>query len=237
MQLSKIIFSLLITIYGLAPSIDAKAQEIKPKATIAEFMATHLSLFAGLNESKQNINTGNFDSKFNYLLSDNQNNVFKPGFFIGFRFDSKPENKNKFDLSISYNKITTGTNYTNFKNLIPFVQNMSRFKADDHLSFLSFNVHYKKNIFTDHNNKRKYYLIAGPSASIRLSDQSEDNQASSNYQSFILNGDFGAEIENTSNYTLFIHYKQSLNSLTKNTIKTNLNVFEVGILFKASDLF
>jgi hypothetical protein len=227
MQKPKFIYPLLFLFISIFTVLESKAQ----------FLKKNLSLFAGLIESKQNINTGNFSSKFNYRLSDYQNNVYKPGYFFGFRIEENSSNKHKINFSLSYHQMATGTNYNDAKYLSPFTQAISNYKADDHFSMLAMNVHYKREVFTDHNEKRKYFLIAGPSVSIRLSNQTEDNQAYNNYTLASLNGDVGAEIENKSSYTLFVHYKQPLTSFTKNEINTRLSSLSIGILFKASELF
>jgi hypothetical protein len=227
MQLPKFITPFLFVFISIVIASESKAQ----------FLENHLSLYAGLNGSKQNINTGNFNSKFNYRLADYQTNVYKPGYFFGFRIESKSNFKDKINFSLGYHQMASGTNYNDAKNLSPFTHPSSHYKADDHFSMLAMNVHYKRQIFTDHNEKRKYFLIAGPSVAIRLSDQSEDNQVYNNYNRANINIDFGAEIENTDSYTLFMHYKQPLTSFTKNEINTRLSSLEIGILFKASELF
>jgi hypothetical protein len=227
MQKPKFIYPLFFLFISIFNVLDSKAQ----------FLKNNLSLFAGLNESKQNINTGNFSSKFNYRLVDYQSNAYKPGYFFGFRFEENSNNKDKINFSLSYHQMATGTNYNDAKFLSPFPQAISNYKADDHFSMLAMNVHYKREIFTDHNEKRKYFLIAGPSVSIRLSNQTIDNQAYNNYTLANINGDFGAEIENNNSYTLFVHYKQPLTSFTKNEINTRLSSLSIGILFKASELF
>jgi hypothetical protein len=227
MQLSKPIYSILFLFVCICTTLNSNAQYLKG----------HLSFFAGLNESKQDINTGSFNSKYNYRLADYQKNLYKPGYFIGLRIEENANTQDKFTFSLSYQQIATGTNYKNTATLIPFTVASSYFKADDHFSNLDLNVHFKKLVFTDHHEKRKLFIIVGPSTSIRLSNQSEDNQIYNNYRRMVLNGDVGAEIENNSSYTLFIHYKQPLTSFTTNDVNTKLSSFQMGILFKANELF
>ncbi len=227
MPLPKFIYPLFFLFISIFTVLDSNAQ----------FLKNNLSLFAGLNEAKQNINTGNFSSKFNYRLADYQSNAYKPGYFFGFRLEENSNNKDQINFSLSYHQMATGTNYHDAKFLSPFTQAISNYKADDHFSLLAMNVHYKREIFIDHNEKRKYFLIAGPSVFIRLSNQTIENQANNNYNLAYLNGDVGAEIENKSSYTLFVHYKQPLTSFTKNEINTRLSSLSIGILFKASELF
>ena len=113
----------------------------------------------------------------------------------------------------------------------------SKFKADDNFFIMNINSHYKKQIFSDKIEKRKFYLVAGPSIDIRLSKQSEDNQVYNNYRNIALKADLGIEFDNQTYYTLFIHYKQAITSFTKQPITTNLNNFELGTIIKASDIF
>jgi hypothetical protein len=227
MQLSKTIYSILFLVVSICITLNSKAQYLKG----------HLSFFAGLNESKQAINTGSFNSKYNYRLADYQKNLYKPGYFLGLRFEENANTQDKFTFSLSYQQIATGTNYKHTEFLSPFTAASSYFKADDHFSNLDLNVHFKKLVFTDHQQKRKLFIIVGPSSSIRLSNQSEDNQIYNNYRRMVLNGDVGAEIENNSSYTLFMHYKQPLTSFTMNNINTRLSSLQIGILFKANELF
>jgi hypothetical protein len=53
----------------------------------------------------------------------------------------------------------------------------------------------------------------------------------------MLKADIGLEFDNKSYYTLFLYYKQGINSITKSPISTNMNSLELGMKTKASDLF
>jgi len=233
----KQVYTIIILFLSFGLTHTLNAQEKKPQKGFSYFIENQVSLLAGLNISKQDINVGDYSSKFNYQLADYQNNTFKAGYFFGFRIDAKNKLKDKFDVSISFNKLSTGTNYKDAKSLTPFLGSFSTFKADDNFLILNLNTHYKKQILTSHTNNRNLYLIAGPSIDIRLSNQSEDNQVYKTYRNFIIKADVGVEFDNQSYYTLFIHYKQPLSSFTIQPIKTNLNSLEIGTVFKINDLF
>jgi len=113
----------------------------------------------------------------------------------------------------------------------------SNFKADDQFFTLSMAAHYKKMLVFGDTLRRKFYVIGGPSLDTRLSGQSADNLVNNNYNRFILRADIGLEFDNQSYYTLFMHYRQGLNSFTKSPIRTTLNSVQFGIMIKASDLF
>lgn len=233
----KIIYVLFIIHISLLFTCTLNAQGNKPEKNLAYFLENRLSLFAGLNMSKQNIHVGNFNSRFNYNLEDFQNNTFKAGYFIGFRVDNNESLKNKYDFSISLNKIVAGTNYKDINTLDPFLGTFSKFKADDNFFIINVNTHYKKQIFTDKENKRKLYVIVGPSIDIRLSNQSIDNQVYKTYRNHLFKGDIGLEFDNQTYYTLFAHYKHALHSFSQQPIITNLNTIELGTIIKASDIF
>jgi len=231
----KQVFTLIILLlfFGLTDTLNAQGD--KSLKGFSHFVTNQVSLLAGLNISQQVINVGDYSSKFNYSIIDYQNNTFKAGYFFGFRIDGNTELKDKFDFSISFNKLITGSNYRDTKGLLPFLGNFSAFKADDHFFMLNLNTHYKKQVVSS--KKRKLYLVAGPSIDIRLSNQSEDNQVYKTYRNYIIKADVGVEFDNQSYYTLFIHYKQPLSSFTIPPIKTNLSSLEFGTIFKINDLF
>jgi hypothetical protein len=237
MKTYKISYVLLIILSTFIFSVQLNAQVKGSQKSFALFLENRLSIFAGINMSKQNINPGTYNSRFNYDLSNYQNNIFKSGYFFGFRIDDLKQLNNKYDFSVSLNKIVSGSNYKVANNLDPFLGSFSKFKADDNFFIMNINSHYKKQIFSDKIEKRKFYLVAGPSIDIRLSKQSEDNQVYNNYRNIALKADLGIEFDNQTYYTLFIHYKQAITSFTKQPITTNLNNFELGTIIKASDIF
>ena len=207
------------------------------KKPFTYFSENKLYLLGGMNASKQNITTGDYNSSFNYVLSDYNMNTFKPGYFAGIRIDGKYKHVHDYSLLISLNKINPGLNYKENIDLSPFLGGFTKFKADDQFFTLSLALHYKKLIDLGDTSKRKFYIVMGPSFDTRLSDQSVDNLVKKNYHQLLLRGDLGFEFDNHSYYTLFFHYKQGLSSFTKSPIKTNLNTVEVGMMLRASDLF
>jgi hypothetical protein len=218
----------------------AKAKQDLDKTwdkTFVNFTDNNVFLLAGMSFSKQTVTTGNYASSFNYNLGDYNKNVFKPGYYAGFRVDGKYNQKHNYSFAVSLNKLATGTNYKQAGELPLFIGNFSNFKADDQFFNLSLAAHYKKLLIVGDTAKYKFYVVAGPSLDTRLSAQSADNLVNNNYQRFLLRGDLGVEFDNNGYYTLFLHYKQGISSFTKAPIKTNINSVELGMVIKASDLF
>ena len=202
-----------------------------------DFTDNDVYLRAGINFSKQNIKAAGYNSSFNYDLSDYNKNVFKPGYYGGFTVDGKYKKKHAYSFAFSLNKIAAGTNYKDAGTLAPFIGSFSHFKANDQFFTLSMAAHYKKILPIADTTKYKFYIIAGPSLDTRLSGQSADNLVNNNYQRFMLKADIGLEFDNNTYYTLFLHYKQGISSITKSPIRTNLNSVELGVKIKANDLF
>ena len=196
----------------------------------------NIYVLSGIGFSKQYINTGSYNSIFNYVLQNN-NAAFKPGYFAGFRVDGIYKEKHLYSFAFSLDKISSGTSYSSSKSLEPFIGNFSRFKADDQFLNFSIAAHYKKLLPFKPNERTLFYVVAGPSIDTRLSGQSADNLVNNNYRRFLLRADIGLEYENQSFYTLFMHYKQGVTSFTKSPISTHLNTLEIGLMIKASDLF
>ncbi len=202
-----------------------------------DFTDNDVFLTAGINFSKQNIKAGGYNAPFNYDLSDYNKNVFKPGYYAGFTVDGKFKQNHAYSFAFCLNKIATGTNYKDAGTLAPFIGSFSHFKADDQFFTLSIAAHYKKLIPITDTAKYKFYVIAGPSLDTRLSGQGADNLVNNNYQRFMLKADIGLAFDNKSYYTLFLHYRQGINSITKSPISTNMNSLELGMKIKASDVF
>ena len=196
----------------------------------------NIYVLSGIGFSKQYINTGSYNSIFNYVLQNN-NAAFKPGYFAGFRVDGIYKEKHLYSFAFSLDKISSGTSYSSFTSLEPFIGNFSKFKADDQFFNFSIAAHYKKLLPFKPNERTLFYVVAGPSIDTRLSGQSADNLVNNNYRRFLLRADIGIEYENKSFYTLFMHYKQGVTSFTKSPISTHLNSLEIGLLMKASDIF
>ena len=205
--------------------------------TFLNFKDNNISLLGGLSLSKQNISAANFNSNFIYNLNDYNKNVFKPGYFTGFRVDGKYNEKHLYSFAFSLNNISTGTNYKQSKSENHLIGSYSNFKADDHFFTLNMSAHYKKLLLISDTSKYKFYAVAGPSIHTRLSGQSVDNLVTDAYHLFFITADLGVEFDNQSFYTLFMHYHQGVNSMTKNPIKTSFNSLEIGIMIKARDLF
>ena len=196
----------------------------------------NIYVLSGIGFSKQYINTGSYNSIFNYVLQNN-NAAFKPGYFAGLRVDGIYKEKHLYSFAFSLDKISSGTSYSSSTSLEPFIGNFSRFKADDQFLNFSIAAHYKKLLPFKPNERTLFYVVAGPSIDTRLSGQSADNLVNNNYRRFLLRADIGIEYENKSFYTLFMHYKQGVTSFTKSPISTHLNSLEIGLLMKASDIF
>ena len=166
-----------------------------------------------------------------------QNNTFKPGYFIGLRLDGSNESKNNFDLSVSFHQYNSGTNYIDTPHLTPFIGSFTNYKADDKLTVLNVSANYKRLINNHSTSNSSLYFLIGPSIDFRLSDQTSDNHIQDNYKKIAAYANIGIEFNNQTYYSLFIHYKQAINSLTNNSIKTSLSVFELGTVFTLSDIF
>jgi hypothetical protein len=198
---------------------------------------TTLSLLAGVNFSKQSVSADGYTSNFNYNITENNNDLFKPGFFVGARIDGTYQQQHDYSLAVSLNKLTTGIGYTSYSKIPPYMGRFTSFKGEDNLLLLNVAAHYKKLIPIGDRVRYQMYVVAGPSVEINIGSTSIDNQVSDAYKKIFLKGDIGLEFNNRSNYNLFFHYHQSLSSLTGASIKTNLNSFEFGMMTKVKDLF
>jgi len=200
-----------------------------------DFTDNKVMLMAGMNFAKQNIRANDYTSPFIYAVE--QKNVFKPGFFGGFRVDGKYKEKHPYAVAFTLNKYVAGANYKESKPVEPFIGGFSNFKAAEQSLSLNMTALYKKLIPISDTSKYQFYVVAGPSLDIRLSGQGIDNQVNNNYRKMFLRAQIGVEFENKDFYTLFFHYKQGFHSITKSPIQTGFNNFDLGMLIKASDLF
>jgi hypothetical protein len=194
-------------------------------------------LITGMNFNKQTITLNDYNSRFNYDLNDYQKNLYNPAYFLGFRWETKHVNNHKFSFTAMLSKIATGNNYKDVNKLSPFINNYSKFLAEDQFLMLNLSAYYKQLIPINDTSKYRLYFIIGPTINTRLSDQSADNQINNNYNKYYISGDGGIEFNNQSFYTLFVHYKYALNSFTKAPLITNLNSVELGTMIKLSDIF
>ena len=233
MRKSCAVFCLLaITIFNF----KAEAQNITASSKLSSIY-NKTYLFAGFGLAKQQVHSGNYISPFNYDLSDYDKNMFKPGYLLGARFESRFQDKFDYALSFSLNKLASGAVYKDPASIQPFIGKFTHFKADDQMLNANISALYKKHLAIGDRTKFNWYVVGGPSLDIRLSNQTEDNIALNAYKPIILSGKIGAEFNNRSYYTLFFHYKQSLHSITNSPINTSINGFELGMMVKASDIF
>ena len=200
-----------------------------------DFTDNEVLLLAGMNFAKQNIRANGYTSPFVYEVE--QKNVYKPGFMAGFRVDGKYKEKHPYAFAFSLNRFAAGAHYKEVKTLDPFIGSFSNFKATEQLFTLDMTALYKKIIPITDTAKYKFYVVAGPSLAMRLSGQSLDNQVNNHYRKLFLSAQLGLEFNNNDYYTIFFHYKQGLHSITRSSIQTGFNNFELGMLIRASDLF
>jgi hypothetical protein len=233
---------IVVLLLAISPQL-LSAQNIFTKAKtaitskISKVDGCGLFLFGGMDLAKQNISTGAYTSAFNYNLSNYSNNAFKPGFYAGISAQTSYVKNHAFSVDLSLHRMSTGTNFKESVGLQPFLGTFSQFKADNIFWMFNTAVHYKQILNITDTSKFKLRFVLGPSLDTRLSAQSEDNIAHSNYHKFVLKGDIGLEFSNRNYYTFFIHYKQGLSSFTASPIHTSLNSFDFGMLVKASDFF
>jgi len=197
---------------------------------------TTVSLMAGASFSKQTVDAGGFKSNFNYVYSDIAEDVYKMGYLGGVRVDGLIKKKHEYSVSFSVSQIASGANYSSSSSLTPLVGSFSTFKAEDRFWVMNVAGHYKKLLPLGNLQKYKFYVVGGPSMDARLSKASLDNQATNAYRKIFLKADLGLEFSNRSLYTLFFNYQQSIGSITKKPIKTNLNSFQLGIIIKAKKI-
>jgi len=89
--------------------------------TFVDFKNNEVYVFGGLSLSKQNITTGNYNSNFNYDLSNYNKSAYKPGYTAGVRIDGLFREKHLYSFIFSLDKLATGTEYKNSTSLSPFL--------------------------------------------------------------------------------------------------------------------
>jgi hypothetical protein len=203
----------------------------------SKFLDTKLYLYAGMNLGLQTIQSNSYNSPFNYILEDIEQDTYKAGYLVGARMDITTKNRKEFAFGISLQKLNTGTHYEASTRILPFINNFSQFKADEQLVTLNISTLYKKIIPITDTNKLKLYFLIGPNLDLRLSEQSEENQVSNAYHKLFISSDIGIELDNQSFYTLFFHYKRNLTPINQTPIQNIFNRFEVGVMIKANDIF
>ena len=235
-------FSLLICLFFAHNALLSQTNlpvtnKIEKKSSFSKLIKNNLYLTAGMNFSKQIISLNSYSSKFIYDLNNYNKNLYKPGYFIGIRYEGNSKRSQKMIYAMSLAKVVAGSKYLDGLNLPPLLKYFTPFKADDQLVIMSLASYYKQEFPFGDLNKYKLSLIIGPSMNIRLSEQSPDNLINKNYKHIFFSGDGGIEFNNTSFYTLFVHYKIALNSFTKAPINSYMNSLEIGTIIKASDIF
>lgn len=235
-------FSILICLFLAHTPIFSQTNfsSVSPiikKSTFSKLVENNLYITAGMNFSKQTISLNSYSSKFIYDLNNYNKNLYKPGYFIGLRYEGDSKRNQKMIYAMGLEKIVAGSKYLEGINLPPFLKYFTPFKADDQLVILSLASYYKQEFPFGDMNKYKLSLFLGPSMNIRLSEQSPDNLINKNYKQIYFSGNGGIEFNNPSFYTIFVHYKLALSSFTKAPINTNMNSVEIGTIIKTSDLF
>jgi hypothetical protein len=119
MQIRKSIFTkhFLLLIVAIAFINVATAQSSKFKSRLDN----NLSLFGALTLNNQSVNDAGINAPINYLFSSVNNNVFKPGYSGGFRYDGIYDQKHFYSVSFSVNRVSAGTFYKNKYTQAPFV--------------------------------------------------------------------------------------------------------------------
>ena len=200
------------------------------------YTGNEFSLFAGMNYATQNVKANGYSSNYIYNLTNNKDAKYNPGFMGGFRVDGKYKENTDYGFAVSLNRMVTGVNYQETKSFAPLVGTYSNFKPDTKLLLLNITPLYKKLVPIKDTSNYKLYAVGGPSIDFLFSSPSADNKATDAYRKVFLSAKVGLEFNNQTFYTLFIHYKHGLQSITKSPITNNFNSFELGMFIRASDL-
>ena len=204
--------------------------------TFKDFTSNDVSVLGSLVLSKQNINDNGIASPVNYLYNSLNSDKFKPGYTGGFRIDGIYKEKHLYTFGFAINRISSGANYKNKYAKSPFFEEYTRFKADNKFTTLSLSARYKKLLPINDMKQHKFYAVVGPSIDYRISAISNDNLLDGAKNRLIVNADIGTEFDNNGYYVLFAHYKLG-NNLFHSMAPIQLNRFEIGISFKAKDIF
>ena len=192
-------------------------------------------LVAGANFSTQAINTNSFQSSLLYKISTNSNEVLQPGLVGGFSLDGTIKNKNKFSIVVTANKYLSGTSYSQTKDLHPLFGSYSSFEADKEFIAVQMEVLYKRSLLTFR--KSHFNILLGPGIESRIDEKGQHYLINANYNPIFINGIAGVEIERTRKYKLFVHYKQSLQSITTPPINVQFNSLSAGLMFNPFKIF
>ena len=204
--------------------------------TFKNFTGNDVSFLGALSLAKQNINDKGITTPVNYVYNSVNSNLFKTGFSGGLRLDGIYKEKHLYTFGFAVNRISSGTNYKNKYSQSPFLEEYTRFKADNKFTTLSLAARYKKLLPINDMKQHKFYAVVGPSIDYRISAISNDNLLDGAKNRLVLNADIGTEFDNNGYYVLFAHYKLG-NNLFRSMAPTQLNRFEIGISFKVKDIF
>ena len=245
-----IISSLNNTAYAQAPSIGQQDNlpvvyqgndSIKKTKksfiqSLKNLVGNDISFLGSLGLAKQSVNDYGINSPVNYLYNTVNNNTFKPGFSAGFRIDGDYKKKHLYTFSVAINQISSGAKYKNKYTQSPFLEEFTRYKADNVFTTLSIAARYKKLLPISDMKKYKFYAVAGPSLDYKISASSNDNLLDGTANRLIVNADLGTEFDNNGYYVLFAHYKWG-NNMFRSKAPVQLHRFELGISFKVKDIF
>jgi hypothetical protein len=196
----------------------------------------YFSLLGSLSLSKQLVNDISVGPQFNYAFNEVNNNVLKPGYSFGGRYDGTIKGTNFYSLSLTANRIVSGSKYVNKYTLAPLLGDFTHYKADNRMTTIRIAVHYRKLLPIGDVNKYKFFLVLGPSIDYRLSGFSNDHVVYEKGKRILVNGDMGLEFDNKGYYVLFAHYRFGSN-LSKQLVPIHINRFELGMSIKTRDLF
>lgn len=234
MQIRKKISSphFLLLMIALAVFSSAIAQTKNTKAPFNQGW----SLFGALTLNNQSVNDAGITAPVNYVYSSVNNDVFKPGYSGGVRYDGIYDQKHHYALSFAINRVNTGNFYQNKYSLAPFIDDFTHFKADNQFTTLSVAAHYKMLLPVNDMRKYKFYAVAGPSLDYKISSISNEQLMNGAGNRVFINGDLGAEFDNKGYYVLYAHYKLGTN-LSSSSVPVQMNRFELGMSIKVKDLF
>jgi hypothetical protein len=234
MQIRKLKFTthFLFLLLAITAFSSVNAQTIKSKF----HLDNNLSLFGALTLNNQSVNDAGITAPLNYLYNTVNNNVFKPGYSGGFRYDGIYDQKHFYSVSVAINRVSVGTLYKNKYSQAPFVDDFTHFKADNQFTTLNVAAHYKMLLPVNDMRRYKFYAVAGPSLDYKISTISAEHLINGAGNRTYINGDLGAEFDNKGYYVLYAHYKLGTN-LFSSSVPTTLNRFELGMSIKVKDLF
>lgn len=204
--------------------------------SLKNLVGNDISFLGSLGLAKQSINDYGINSPVNYLYNTVNNNTFKPGFSAGFRIDGDYKKKQLYTFSVAINQILSGAKYKNKYTQSPFLEEFTRYKADNIFTTLIIAARYKKLLPINDMKQYKFYAVAGPSLDYKISASSNDNLLDGTANRFIVNADLGTEFDNNGYYVLFAHYKWG-NNMFRSMAPVQLHRFELGISFKVKDIF